>query len=71
MRENRNKMELKKAQAALNKNQKNKWGKSTTTTNKSTALSSDKKASLSDTKKYNQHPNYNKNLLLLNKLHRN
>jgi hypothetical protein len=51
MRENRNKMELKKAQAALNKNQKNKWGKSTTTTNKSTAPSSDKKASLSDTKK--------------------
>jgi hypothetical protein len=44
-------MELKKAQAALNKNQKNKWGKSTTTTNKSTAPSSDKKASLSDTKK--------------------
>ncbi len=28
MRENRNKMELKKQQAALNKNQKNKYGKS-------------------------------------------
>ena len=51
MRENRNKMELKKAQAALNKNQKNKWGKSTTITNKNTAPSSDKKASVSDTKK--------------------
>ena len=51
MRENRNKMELKKAQAALNKNQKNKWGKSTTITNKNTAPSSDKKSSLIDTKK--------------------
>ena len=42
MRENRSKMELKKQQAALNKNQKNKSGKSSTIT-KSTAPLTDKK----------------------------
>ena len=42
MRENRNKMELKKQQAALNKNQKNKYGKSSINS-KNTSTQADKK----------------------------